>query len=90
MILQTGGLACGATSTRSSSLSSDTLKASSRETIPICLPSGDINLTSLALIRSLILKSLLIDIHLLEIKIINVLYHPYIRNRLWHPVLKNL
>src|ERR1700742_2712088 len=53
MILQTGGLAFGATSTRSRSASAATRSASSMRTIPTCSPPGPINRTSGTRMRSL-------------------------------------
>jgi len=55
IILHTGGDALGATSTRSSSLSSAIFKASAMGRIPNCFPSESITLTVLALMRSLTL-----------------------------------
>src|SRR5688572_22029211 len=57
MIRQTGGLAMGATSTRSRSASLAMTSASGRLLIPNCAPSASIRRTSRALIRSLLLVS---------------------------------
>src|SRR5579863_2255975 len=54
MILHTGGEACGATSTRSRSISRAIASASGNVLIPSCLPSGSTSRTSRARIRSLI------------------------------------
>src|SRR5689334_5345683 len=57
MIRQTGGLALGATSTRSSSCSRDCASASGRGRTPSCSPSAPTRKTSRARMRSLILTS---------------------------------
>src|SRR5689334_326297 len=57
MIRQTGGLALGATSTRSSSCSRDRASASGRGRTPSCSPSAPTRNTSRARMRSLILTS---------------------------------
>src|SRR5947209_8054695 len=59
MILQTGGLAFGATSTRSRSASAATRSASSMRTMPTCSPPGPINRTSGTRMRSLTRVSVL-------------------------------
>src|ERR1700727_1457422 len=59
MILQTGGLALGATSTRSRSASAATRNASSIRTMPTCSPPGPINRTSGTRMRSLTRVSVL-------------------------------
>src|SRR6478609_4285048 len=59
MILQTGGLASGATSTRSRSASAATRRASSMRTIPTCSPPGPIRRTSGTRMRSLTRVSVL-------------------------------
>ena len=56
MILHTGGLASGETSTKSNPSSSALFKASLMLMIPSCLPEEDITRTSLAVIRSLVLR----------------------------------
>src|SRR6056297_3593407 len=57
MILQTGGFAFGAISTRSKFFCKAIFFASSELTIPICSPSSPISLTSLCLIMSLVGRS---------------------------------
>src|SRR6478736_7589663 len=57
MMRQTGGLALGATSTRSSSCSRDRASASGRGRTPSCSPSAPTRKTSRARMRSLILTS---------------------------------
>src|SRR6201999_2340038 len=52
MILQTGGLAFGATSTRSRSASAATRSASSMRTMPTCSPPCPMNRTSVTRMRS--------------------------------------
>jgi hypothetical protein len=59
MILQTGGLASGATSTRSRSASAATRRASSIRTMPTCSPPGPIKRTSGTRMRSLTRVSVL-------------------------------
>src|SRR5215208_5307162 len=59
MILQTGGLASGATSTRSRSASAATRRASSMRTMPTCSPPGPIKRTSGTRMRSLTRVSVL-------------------------------
>src|SRR3954467_8601555 len=59
MILQTGGLASGATSTRSRSASAATRRASSMRTMPTCSPPGPISRTSGTRMRSLTRVSVL-------------------------------
>src|SRR6478609_9628455 len=59
MILQTGGLASGATSTRSRSASAATRRASSMRTMPTCSPPGLIKRTSGTRMRSLTRVSVL-------------------------------
>src|ERR1700752_3739065 len=59
MILQTGGLAFGATSTRSRSASAATRSASSMRTMPTCSPPGPIRRTSGTRMRSLTRVSVL-------------------------------
>lgn len=54
MILQTGGFALGATSTKSNPASAARSNALFIGTIPTCSPSFPINLTSFDLISSLI------------------------------------
>lgn len=61
MSLTTGGRAIGATSTRSSSASAASRKASSMRTIPTCSPAGPTSRTSGTRIRSLIRGSVLIS-----------------------------
>jgi hypothetical protein len=56
MILQTGGLASGATSTKSRLLFSESSRPSFLLTIPTCLPSKSISLIFSALIFSFILN----------------------------------
>jgi len=57
--LQTGGLASGATSTRSRSASAATRRASSIRTMPTCSPPGPIKRTSGTRMRSLTRVSVL-------------------------------
>src|SRR6201999_1015741 len=59
MILQTGGLASGATSTRSRSASAATRRASSMRTMPTCSPPGPMRRTSGTRMRSLTRVSVL-------------------------------
>lgn len=59
MILQTGGRASGATSTRSRSASRATRNASSTRTIPTCSPPGPMSRTSGTRMRSLMRVSVL-------------------------------
>ena len=66
MILHTGGVASGDTSTKSNPSSSDIFNASRILSMPSCLPEEDITLTSLAVILSLVLK--LLDFFALEVR----------------------
>ena len=59
MSLATGGLAIGATSTRSRSASAARRRASSTRTMPTCSPLGPTNRTSGTRMRSLIRGSLM-------------------------------
>jgi len=58
MMRHTGGVACGAISTRSSSASSASLLAAAMLSIPICSPLAPMTRTSGAVISALIRASL--------------------------------